>query len=224
MYQFILTIHIFFGSIGLILGTLVMIRKKGDKSHKQLGKYFAMSMLLAALLSFSLSIIHPNIFLFTIGIFTMFMVITGWRYLYLRKLNNNQKPLLFDKITNLIMLAFCCSFFYMGINSLLQNNYFGLAPLILGIFSTKYLIEDLKIYFGKIKEPNYWLLEHIKRMSGAYIASFTAFLVNTSGRIIAKIPAMDNFAFLVWVLPAIIALPFIIKWVKFYSIKRVNSE
>jgi uncharacterized membrane protein len=219
LYNLTLYTHIFFGAIGLILGTIVLILKKGDKTHKRLGKFFSISMIIATLLSFVLSFIHPNIFLFSLGIFTIHMILSGWRFLSLKSLNKGQKPITFDWILLIVMAIFSISLIYLGIINIVKANYFGIAPLVFGIISFLNVFNDYKIYNGNIKEKNYWLLLHIQRMTGAYIASFTAFLVNTIGRILAIFPQLDNYSFVVWLLPSIIITPLIVKWSRENKIK-----
>ena len=45
IFAVFLILHILGGSVGLITGTINLIRKKGDKKHKLLGKFFIYSML-----------------------------------------------------------------------------------------------------------------------------------------------------------------------------------
>jgi uncharacterized membrane protein len=40
-FTILLVIHIISGSIGLLTGTVNLIRKKGDKSHKRTGLFFS---------------------------------------------------------------------------------------------------------------------------------------------------------------------------------------
>ena len=51
-FKVILIIHIVFGSIGLITGTINIIRKKGDKPHFLVGKLFLISMIINAVSGF----------------------------------------------------------------------------------------------------------------------------------------------------------------------------
>ncbi len=92
LFNTFLILHILGGSIGLLTGTINLARKKGDKNHKQIGKIFAYSMLTAGFSAFVLSILHHNYFLFMVGIFTIYLVGTGYRYIYLKMLGSNQKP------------------------------------------------------------------------------------------------------------------------------------
>lgn len=220
IYKTILLVHIILGTIGLLLGILILSKRKGDKTHKKLGRIFAVAMLSSAFLSFFLSIIHPNIFLFCIGILTVHLVGTGWRYLFLKNLDNGQKPQFIDWFLFGFMIVFTLIFLYLGINTLLHKNFFGIAPLAFALLGFKNVYNDYQIYFGKITIKNYWLTTHLERMSGAIIASFTAFLVNAVGKYLGQFDFMENFSFVTWILPGIIIVPFIIKWKKKYGVVK----
>lgn len=221
VFKIILPIHILAGTIGLLLGTVILIQRKGDKQHKKLGRIFGYSMLISAFLSFALSIIKPNIFLFCIGILTIHLVGTGWRYLYLKKLDNGQKPLIIDWFLFVFMIVFTLLFLYLGINSLLHSNFFGIAPLGFAALGIKNVYNDYNIYFGKITVKNYWLTTHLERMTGAFIASFTAFFVNVVGRYLGQFDWFENFNFITWLLPGIVIVPFLIKWKRKFEIKKL---
>lgn len=219
-YKIILFIHVFLGTIGLLLGMVILMQQKGNKTHKKLGRIFAVAMLSSAFLSFFLSIIHPNIFLFCIGILTIHLVGTGWRYLYLKNIPKGQKPAFVDLFLFVFMIIFTIIFFYLGFNTLLDNNLFGIAPLAFAVLGFRSIYSDYQNYFGSIATKNYWLTTHLERMTAAIIASFTAFLVNVVGRYLENYPAMHNFSFITWILPGIIIIPFIIKWRRKYKISK----
>lgn len=46
--------------------------------------------------SFILTLIHPNVFLFVVGVLTVYLVGTGDRYISLRLLGKGQKPAFID--------------------------------------------------------------------------------------------------------------------------------
>jgi hypothetical protein len=83
-------------------------------------------MLGAGFSSLILASIHRNDFLFVIGIFTIYMVSTGWRYLYLKDIANGQKPLLIDWIIVGFMILGALVFAYMAIRLALEKELFCL--------------------------------------------------------------------------------------------------
>lgn len=96
IFSIFLTIHIIGGTLGLLAGTYITIAHKGDKIHKLVGKIFEISMLEAGICSFVLATLHHNDFLFAVGVFTIYLVSTGWHYLYLKDIAKGQKPLMID--------------------------------------------------------------------------------------------------------------------------------
>ena len=213
IFKVFLVLHIAGGTLGILAGTFIMFSKKGDKLHKTIGKIFAYSMLGAGFCSLILASIHRNDFLFAIGIFTIFMSGTGWRYIYLKKIADGQKPIWIDWLLFGFMILFGILLIGMGIYSVIQSKYFGIVSAGFGYVGIKMAMKDYKTYKGKLEEKNYWKLSHLQRMIGAYIASITAFLVVNSP---------ESFGFLQWILPSVIIVPFIFKWSNKYRIKLAS--
>lgn len=210
LFNVLLALHITGGAVGLFTGTINIIRRKGDKKHKLIGKFFLYGMLTAGISSLMLSLMHPNYFLFIVGVFTIYMVSTGERYLYLKKLLHYQKPILMDWVLLGMMLLFGIAFIVFGMLLFLQQEKFGIVFIVFGFISLRFVFKDWKNYTGKAKEKNYWLLAHLQRMTGAYIASLTAFLVVNK-----FLPGI-----IVWLLPTVIITPLIFIWSRKYSIQN----
>ncbi len=210
IFSIFLTIHIIGGTLGLLAGTYIAIAKKGDKQHKLVGKIFAVSMLGAGFCSFVLATLHRSDFLFVVGIFTIYMVATGWRYLYLKDIPNGQKPLLIDWIIMGFMAIGALVFTYMGIRLAMEKELFCLVFLFFAQRSVSFIVTDIKTYRGQIEAKNYWLMHHFQRMMGAYIASLTAFAV---------VNAPEQASIIPWLSPTVIIVPFVVKWTRQY--KRV---
>jgi uncharacterized membrane protein len=210
LFKILLLLHIFGGGVGLLSGTINIIRKKGDKKHKLTGKFFLYGMMLSGVSALALSVMHPNYFLFIVGIFTLYMVSTGERYLFLKQLLNGQSPIFLDWILAGSMLVFGIAFIVFGIKIYLQQEKFGLVFLVFGYISLRFVYSDWQNYTGKAKHKNYWLLAHLQRMTGAYIASLTAFLVVNK-----LLPGI-----IIWLLPTILLTPLIFIWSRKYSIQK----
>jgi uncharacterized membrane protein len=82
IFKTFLTLHILGGTFGLLTGMMNILRKKGDNNHKLIGKVFFVSMVTTGITALVLSCIHPNYFLFMVGLFTLYMVCSGQRYLH----------------------------------------------------------------------------------------------------------------------------------------------
>ena len=211
-YLFLL-LHIAGGSIGLISGSINLIRRKGDKKHKSIGRIFLYSMLTAGFTSLILSTIHPNSFLFMVGVFTLYMVGTGSRYIYLKMLGNMQGPKAIDWIISISMLLAGIYLLGIGIKNIAGENMFGIVFIVFGLIGLNFVRIDINNYRGRIKEKNYWLLVHLQRMTGSYIAAFTAFLVVNAHYLPIEFPAI-----VVWLLPTVILTPLIVRWSNKYRV------
>lgn len=205
LFKIILIIHIIAGSVGLFTGTINIIRKKGDKPHRLVGKYFFYGMIINAVAGFVMSAMHNNLFLLIIAVFSFYLTATGQRFLSLKQLAKGQKPKLIDWIITFTMFAFSLFFILFGGYLIYNNNIFGVVLIVFGLISLLMVKSDIAIYRGNIKFKNYWILIHIQRMIGAYIASLTAFLVVNN----TYLPTV-----VAWLLPTVILTPLIFYWSK----------
>ena len=198
-YSLFLAIHIFFGSIGLFSGSLNLFLKKGGKRHRRVGRIFVFSMIATSIFALILSILKFNFFLLIIGIFTIYLVGTGQRYLFLKKLNQDEKPKLIDWILT-------------GGMGVIGIVFMGWALLLFGLIGLFSVRKDLENYSEKSKKRQYWLRAHIARIVGAYTASITAFLVVNQSVFPKFIPEV-----IYWVLPTFVLTPLIVYWIRKFT-------
>lgn len=212
-FKIFLIIHIAGGSTGLIAGLLNIIQKKGGERHKLIGRVFYFSMLMAGFSSLVLSWLHPNYFLFMVGLFTLYMVGSGQRYLKHKKIETKGAEKI-DWVISIIMLLGGLLFVGLGILSILKMNLFGLVFVTFGSLGLLFVWQDFHYFNRKSSIKNYWLIGHLQRMTGAFIASTTAFLVVNAKYFPAIIPG-----FVYWLLPTIIFTPLIVKWSHKYQVR-----
>jgi uncharacterized membrane protein len=216
LFKIALILHIVGGSIGLLSGFVNMLRKKGDKNHVLVGRIFFYSMMLAGFSALLLSVLHPNYFLCMVGVFTLYMVSTGNRYIYFKLLSkNNEKPKLIDWLITYIMFIAGLLFMGFGIWFLTKSNSFGWVFLAFGFFGLVFVKQDFTNYKGESKFKNYWLVAHLQRMTGGFIAASTAFLVVNAKYIPLEIPG-----FIYWLLPTAVFTPLIIMWSSKWEVKK----
>jgi len=193
-------IHAFFGGIGLISGTLSLVTKKGSKIHKKSGKWFVIGMLVSSGLSLPIASMpgHYSPFLFLIGLFTIYMVLVGKRVLrFKRKTAQVTKA---DWAITITMTILSLMMILSGVLNVFGNK---ILFIFFGIISLVLCFQDFRFWRNPRKSKTGWLAQHIGKITGAYIASVTAFLVG----------GMKVQGLMVWILPSIIGNAFIIYYI-----------
>lgn len=205
-------IHALFGGVGLITGMISIFVVKGGVNHKKAGKIFSFSMFASALISLVVARMpnHENLFLFLIGIFTIYMIVAGNRALTLKSKIKSQADWI-DKMVSGSM--FLTSIVMLAIGTIGMSQKIGNSVLYLffGIFGTFMTLNDFKTFKRFTTEKNAWLVSHIGRMVGALIASVTAFLV----------AGLNISTLLVWISPTILGTGYIIYWSR--KVKNTRS-
>ena len=198
-------IHAFFGGIGLITGIGSVIVKKGSPIHKRMGKFFSIGMITSSLISIPISWMpnHENLFLFLIGLFTIYLVLAGNRALTFK---TKDKADWIDKMISGSMLFFSLIMIIIGIYGVLNNISFSILYLFFGGFGLFLTIKDFRFYKNSKNPKNAWLISHIGKMIGALIASITAFIIAGLG--------IGNL--IAWILPTILGT--------FYDVTTISSS
>ncbi|MTH14466.1 hypothetical protein [Flavobacterium sp. LC2016-01] len=206
--KILIYIHAFFGGIGLITGIGSIVVKKGGKLHKRMGKLFSIGMITSSLISLPICWMpkHQNIFLFLIGLFTIYLVISGNRALGFK---TKPKADLLDKIISGTMLFFSAVMISIGLYCQLNNIANGILFTFFGGFGLFMTVKDF-IFYRNFSETNRnWLSKHIGKMVGALIASITAYIVAGLG--IGSLIA--------WIAPSILGTFYII-----YRNKKIEPK
>jgi uncharacterized membrane protein len=212
LFNVLLYVHIACGATSLLLGLFILLSKKGTSIHKRVGIIYYYCMLTAALISFPMSYLHSNYFLFIIGVFTSYLLLTGKRSLKKKEVSDAQNM---DWALTIVMLIFGVLFIVFGSYKLTHADYFGIVFLVFGSISIFFVCQDKRNFTGKSRYKNYWLTTHIQRMVASYIATVTAFLVVNN----KALP--DTIA---WLLPTVLLVPLIVKWMIKYSIRAVDRQ
>lgn len=208
LFSVLLTLHVAGGTSALVIGTIILCIKKGDKRHRLLGKLYFFTMITAALVSLPMAYLHPNYFLFIVGVFSSYMLVSGWRYL---KIKSVEHVTTLDWIHTITMLLFAIGFIGFGLYNIVTGFNFGLVFLVFGAIGLLFVKGDFTNFKGNSKTKNVWLTAHFQRMMGSYIASVTAFLVVNN----SYIPGI-----IAWLLPTLIIVPIIVFWTKKYEISK----
>ena len=205
LFKVLLYIHIFCGGLSFIIGMIVLFLKKGNDVHKKLGILFYYLLLTSSLISLAMSVMHKNYFLFIVGIFTAYMLVSGKLYINLKSKNDVTNA---NWAITALMFVFGLAFLIFGIYKLINNDSFGYVLLVFGLISFAFVAKDYQNFVTNNLHLNHYLRGHIARMVGGYIAAVTAFLV-VNNQVLPAIVA--------WLLPTVVLVPFIVKWIKKYA-------
>ncbi|MFD2999694.1 hypothetical protein ACFS7Z_04940 [Pontibacter toksunensis] len=181
LFKTLLILHIAAGTLALVAGPLSMINKKGGKQHSRTGKLFFYAMMLVSGTAISMAVLpaHHSLFLLIIGVFSAYLVSSGYRVLYLKGLARGQKAPLLDWVISLTMAAFAAFFIYLGLSGILSGSgsSSSTVSVVFGSIALALAAKDVRKYTKAPADKNFWLYDHITRMIAGNIAAFTAFLV-----------------------------------------------
>ncbi|OYU96974.1 MAG: DUF2306 domain-containing protein [Bacteroidetes bacterium B1(2017)] len=165
--------HAGLGGLALLVGLGALIVVKGSALHKTFGKLFYYSMLGSAICSLYISVQdkHQNAFLFSIGVFTLYLIIGGKRALRFKQPQVNYT---YDILLALVMIG--CGFLMVFVPTLIN----GSVNIVLAVFGTGGMVlgvKDLRLFNHPNQMELAWQNLHIGKMVGGYIAAVTAFIV-----------------------------------------------
>ena len=167
-WDYLLVLHASSGGLALLVGGIAAYAKKGQRLHRHCGNIFIYSMLFSATMALVMSQIKPNPFLFGIGLFTVYLILSGWIPVWKRDLSIKKKYIKGVGIFGTSSALFMAYQAYIG--------GFKDAAIILIVFGSILLSFSVSDLITKFRPAN-GISRHGGRMGGAYIATFTAFLV-----------------------------------------------
>lgn len=181
LFQILISIHVAGGTAGLISGTVSAAAQKGGFAHKLSGKIFFWGMFAASFAALIISNLpeHHNLFLFAVGGFTLYMICSGYRMVALKRMaKHTDHPVSWlDYVLSIFGLGFGVYLLFLGVKLVVNGQNFGIVPIAFGLICVNYARMDYQFLQGKQSIKAVWMGNHIIRMMGAMIASYTAFLV-----------------------------------------------
>lgn len=207
----LLALHIFSGTVALVLGTILAILKKGDKRHKLLGKIYVYAMIGVFITALIRSIQTRNEFLLAVAFFSITLTLSALISIRRKKNVNSILPQSIAIIAFLAGLGLIVQGFWDPFSFQFRLN---LIPLVFGIISCWVGIEDWR---NARREFQYFvqLEAHITRMGGSLISAWTAFIV-VNNTLLPPIVA--------WLLPTLIGTVCISFAVSKYIRKQTTSK
>ncbi len=206
IFNIFLWLHIISAGISLIAGAIAAITVKGSKIHKRAGRFFVPGMVVATTSAIVLSRLHPNSMLLGIGVFSLYLTLSGWVWV---RHGHQSTKIKQSKILG--ALAFGSGLFLVGI-ALANWPNLNIVALVFGLLQLFFGIVDLR---GK-SDISKNIPRHAARIGGAYIATLTAFLVVN----VNFIPF-----YIVWFLPSVIGTVLLVRRInKWNSTGKVKAN
>ncbi len=200
MTQTILVLHILAGVAALAAAGIAVGSAKGGRTHRRSGNIYTLAMLVVGLSALVLAVVHPNPFLFAVGVFSLYLVFTGWRAAMVR----DGRPRRLDHAGGAVMALAGIGMLGWGAQGLLAGD--GAQPVILLAFGSIGLTLALSDWRDWARGPiraKARIARHLSRMLGGTIATITAAGVVNLG----FLPDL-----LVWLGPTALITPLIFWW------------
>lgn len=177
--QLLIYAHATLGGVALLSGAMALLTAKGNKIHRKGGIIFYYAMLSAALLAIVISVQpgHVSYFLFVIGIFSSYMILSGKRILLLKSLYKGIRPDRKEYTLPVVMIAAGSAMLAYGIYLKSHGDDGGIVLIVFSVIGLVMAVGDLRMLGKTPTDKKFWLYQHISKMTGGYIAALTAFLV-----------------------------------------------
>ena len=171
--QILIFIHAAFGGIALLAGLVSIIAKKGKNIHRKSGLVFFYSMMLSGIIAMIVAVLpnHESPFLFAVGIFSLYFVLTGNRALNFKRKNPDLK---IDKLISIIMIT---TGVLMILLPIILTKSINIVLVVYAIVGIIFSVSDLILFRNPERLRKGWLKLHLGKMLGGYISATTAFVV-----------------------------------------------
>lgn len=174
VFPVLLAIHIAAGATALAAGSVALLAPKGKWLHRKAGQVFFFATLGNTVASFGLAILRPNAFLFSIGVFSLYLAFSGWRTVTA----TGNRAHVIDWLGSVAMLADGAFMIGRAVLKMLEGT-IALNPalLVFGVIGGAFALSDLRTFRSALPSGMPRVLRHLGRMIGAMIAMTTAVVV-----------------------------------------------
>jgi uncharacterized membrane protein len=210
-FNFILILHVIFGIIAFVAAPGAMMTKKGSLWHKRFGSAFFYAMMAVAASAFILWTLGSQLFLMLLAVFSFYLAFSGYRAV---KIKNGPAEKIDWSVAGAALVA-GISLVVLGALNLFRGESFGYVTLALGAGCAVSAARDLWRFARPVIDKQAWLINHLTKMLGAYIATVTA----VSAVNFHLLPPVWR-----WLWPTIIIAPFIFMWVRRYKMRALRTR
>jgi len=198
----VLWTHIGAGVLALVAGGVALATEKGGRRHRRAGRGYvgAMAVVVATvvpLFAFEQSFFRT--FLLLVAVFSGYFAFSGYRAL--ARTRPSDEPTAADWAGAVVVAGACLALGAWGVAVLAGGDTFGVVMAVFGAIGLALGAADLRAFAAGADRA--WLVNHLSRMVGAYIATVTAVSVVNLG----TAPAV-----VAWLWPTAVGVPLIWYW------------
>lgn len=200
MIELVLALHIVCGVVALGAAGVALGAAKGGGLHRVSGRVYVLGMLGVTLSTLALVAARPNAFLLAVGVFSFYLVFSGWRAGVVR----DGRPGWPDHAAGAIMAGTAALMLAGGAGGLVAGA--GSQPVILLVFGAiglALVVADWRDWRRGPVTGKARIARHLSRMLAGSIATLTAAAVVN----LTFLPAL-----VVWLGPTVLLTPVIVWW------------
>jgi hypothetical protein len=201
-----LGVHVAAGVLALLAGALALGTAKGGRRHRRAGRAYVASMAVVVVTAIPLALADGNYFLFTVAVFSGYLVLNGYRVLSRKRpVPGEAAPL--DWAAHLSMVGVGVAMVGLGGRSLLGGDGPGVVLVVFGGIGLVLAGREIRAVYRPPESPREWFYRHLAFMGGGYIATVTAAVTVNLG----MLPPLVR-----WVGPTAVGTPAIVLAVLWY--------
>src|SRR6266536_2049746 len=196
-------LHVAAGFTALVVAPIAMATLKGGPTHRRWGTVYYRAMVVVALSAIVLGVVHPNLFLTLLAVFSFYTAFSGYRAVARRRVDA-KRPDLVGWAMAILTLAASGTLVLLGLSQPTEAwRRIGVVAVVLGSVGIMLAARDVAAMSRPPVDPMAWWYAHMTRMLGSYIAAVTAFSVVN----FAVLPLTAR-----WLWPTVIGTPLIVLW------------
>lgn len=199
--------HVAAGTIAVLAGVGALVTKKGGLRHRRLGKTFVAMMGVIVVSTIGLAALEPTTFriiLTLVAIFSGYFAFSGYRVLSRKRPSDSPAPVDWSALAGLVVA--CGALVIWGTTWLIDGRTFGVVMLVFGGIGVTIGAGDVRDFNNSTTDP--WLVTHLQRMIGAFIATVSA---------VSAVNLTNTIGVLAWLWPTIVGVPLVVYWSRTYQ-------
>ena len=169
----LLVVHIAAGVAALVTGVIAVVTRKGGRRHRRSGRFYVRAMGVVVVTAMPIALANADFFLFTIAIFSGYLVFTGDRVLSRKRPEPGVADTV-DWVGHGTMVVAGIGMVGVGIRNVLRGVDLGPVLIVFGLIGGLLAVRELYEIVHPPADAMAWFYRHLGFMSGGFIATVTA--------------------------------------------------